>query len=142
MLHTEKQQSEAVEQEDFELADQLASELDLHQREKEEQGRIIINIEDLIDVLDSKGLDVVREMSDAFIDIQTRLSDFLLKQEDHGTKDVTEILAKLGMEKKRLSSENERLTADLKNIERDEGFVAEERKELPNKLKIWKRRWM
>ena len=134
IAHAEKQQLHAADQEDFELADQLASAIELHEREKEEQGKILINIEELIDVLDSKGLDVVREVSDVFINIQNRLREFLSKQEDNSTKDFSEILEKFETDTKRLSAENERLTADLKNIERDEGFAAEERRELEENI--------
>lgn len=134
IAHAEKQQLHAADQEDFELADHLASAIERHQREKEEHGRILMNIEDLIDILDSKGLDVVREVSDVFIDIQKRLREFLSEQEEHGTKDVSDILDKFEIDTKRLSAENERLTADLKNIERDEDFAAEERRELEENI--------
>jgi len=126
----EKQQMEAAEQEDFELADHLAAVIEQHKTDQEEKSQILDNIEGLIEDLNSRRLDVVKGVWACFNTIQSELKDFLKEQETSDIIDSTELLKKFESTTKRLQIEHLRLSADWKNIERDEGFAQEERGEL------------
>lgn len=130
IAQAEKQQMEAAEQEDFELADRLAAVIEQHQREKEELTQVLEKFEGIIEDLDYRRLDVVKRVWLCFIGVQKELQDFLEQQENSDITDDTEIWRKFEDDTKKLAAENERLMSYLKNIERDEGFAKEERQEL------------
>jgi len=126
----EKQQMAAAEQEDFELADRLAAVIEQHENEKNEHSQSRQSIEGLIQHLDEKRSDKCRALLSCFEDVQFQLNEFLAKQENSDIKDSCELMNKFEQDTKRLASENERLSADLKTIERDEALAQEERAEL------------
>lgn len=134
IAQAEKQQMDAAEQEDFELADQLAAVIELHEKEQEEKSEILKNIEGLIEDIDYKKLDVGKSVWMCFITIQKELKEFWEEQENSDITDCSDLWEKFESDTKRLAAENERLSADLKNIERDEGFAKEERTELEGKI--------
>ena len=80
------------------------------------------------------GLISITSHKKFFSDVQKELQDFLKKEENSDITDSTVLLKKFEIDTKRLAAENERLSADLKNIERDEEFAKEERTELEAKI--------
>jgi len=134
IVQAELQQTNAAEMEDFDLADQLATAIDRHVKEKEKQTWLLEDIEVRLDNLDSRRLDSLKEISDCFVDVQRDLRCFLKLHENRagidGADTNSEIMERFEETSKYLSAEKERLAIDLKNIERDEGFVNEERTEL------------
>jgi len=126
----ESQQIEAIEHEDFELADHLAAVIDRHQKEKDEQSKMLDRIESDIDALDSKRLDVVRHLTLCFVDIQDSLRGFSDDQVAKEADDGNDVMNKFAEGSKRLAVENERLQDDLKHIERDEQYLASEKEDL------------
>ena len=127
---SEKQQLDAAEKEDFELADRLAAVIEQHEEEKKEHAQSRYDIEGLIKDVDEKRVNRGKKLLSCFEDVQSDLKQFLAEQKNAETSDSTEVLKKFEADTKRLSAENERLNADLKNIERDETFASEERSEL------------
>jgi len=130
----EKQQMEAAEQEDFELADQLAAVIEQHQREQEEKSQIFENIIGLIEDLDYKRLDVVKGVWKCFENIQKELKIFFAEQENSDIADGFEVMKKFENNSRKLAAVYERLSADLKNIERDDEFAKQEREELETNI--------
>mmetsp|Transcript_13150 Transcript_13150/g.19916 ORF Transcript_13150/g.19916 Transcript_13150/m.19916 type:complete len:1217 (-) Transcript_13150:1275-4925(-) len=126
----EAQQMEAAEQEDFDLADRLAAVIEQHEKEKAEYSKILDHIKNLISTLEQKRVNTGKSLVSCFEGVQGRLKEFLEEQENSDIKDSSEVMKKFEADTKRLAAENERLVADLKNIERDETFVAEEKEEL------------
>ena len=134
IAQAEKQQMEAAEQEDFELADQLAAVIEQHKAEQEERAQILKKIESLVEDLDDEKIDVGKRVWTCFITVQKDLQQFLDLQKKSDLTDSSDLWKKFETVTKSLAAENERLSADLKNIERDEGFVKEERTELEAKI--------
>ena len=134
IAQAEKQQMEAAEQEDFELADQLAAVIEQHKAEQEERAQILKKIESLVQDLDDEKIDVGKRVWTCFITIQKDLQQFLDLQEKSDLTDSSDLWKKFETVTKSMAAANERLSADLKNIERDEGFVKEERTELEAKI--------
>eukprot|EP00979_Chaetoceros_neogracilis_P003649 scaffold647_cov221-Chaetoceros_neogracile.AAC.6 len=126
----EKQQMEAAEQEDFELADQLAAVIEDYQREQEEKSQTFENIIDLIEDHDYKRSDLVKGVWKCFENIQKELKIFIAEQENSDITDGFEVMKRIENNSRKLAAENERLSADLKNIERDDEFAKQEREEL------------
>lgn len=130
----ETQQTEAIEHEDFELADHLAAVIERHQKEKDVQAKTLDDIETTIDALDSKRLDVVRHLTLCFVDIQDSLREFSDNQVAKEADDGNEIMDKFAEESKRLAAENDRLQDDLKHIERDEEYLSNEKEDLSKNI--------
>lgn len=130
----EAQQMQAAEQEDFELADHLAAVIEQHENEKKEFSQICNSIEELIHNLDATRLEKSQKLLSCFKDVQTNLKLFLEKQVNSGINDSTDLMNKFELDTKRLAAESERLNADLKTIERDEGLVRDERIELESSI--------
>jgi|AntRauTorckE5430_2_1112549.scaffolds.fasta_scaffold18665_2 hypothetical protein len=119
----EKQQMEAAEQEDFELADQLAAVIEDYQREQEEKSQTFEYIIDLIEDHDYKRSDLVKGVWKCFENIQKELKIFIAEQENSDITDGFEVMKRIENNSRKLAAENERLSADLKNIERDDEFA-------------------
>ena len=130
----EKQQMEAAEKEEFELADQLAAVIEEHQSEQEENAQVFEHIVGLIEDLDFRRLDVVKGLWKCFVHVQDLLKAFLKEQEHSDIIDCSDIMKKFESDTKKLGAEYERLSADLKNIERDEEFAIQEREELESNI--------
>ncbi len=123
----EKQQMHAAEQEDFELADRLAAVIEQHEIEKSQLSQTRQEIEESIGIIDDKRVDRCHKLLSGFENVQNQLTEFLEERKSSDILDSTELLKKFEEDTKRLAAENERLSADLKTIERDEDLVREER---------------
>jgi hypothetical protein len=132
---TEQQLQTAVEEEDYELADQLGQVLEGHKREKHEVGLMLENISKALAQLDSQKELVVQSVATCFDNLAVRLEELKDKETAFEQKDDEETLKQFASISKQLSAEQERLQQDLKHLERDEQLVAEERKELENAIK-------
>ena len=126
----EKQQTEAAEREDFELADSLAAVISKHQEEKEEKSQVLDSIQSLIEDIDSKTIGAVKSVWHCFVQIQDDLRAFSKEEESSDINNSEELFKRFELNTKRLNAENERLSADLKTIERDEELAKVEREEL------------
>lgn len=124
------QQSEAAEREDFELADKLAGIIDKHAADEKEQERILHNINLAVKELDAQREDVMKGLTQCFVDVQMNLRQFKNEREELEKNNGKKVNDKFQTTSKRLAAEEERLGMDLKHLERDEGLVEEERKEL------------
>lgn len=126
----EKQQMEAAEKEDFELADRLAAVISKYEEEKDEKSQVLVSIESLIEDIDSKTIGAVKSVWHCFIQIQDDLKAFSREEESSDINDSEDLFKRFELNTKRLNAENERLSADLKTIERDEELTRIERVEL------------
>ena len=124
------QQSEAAEREDFELADRLAEVIEQHTADAKEHERMLDHIRRAMNELESAKEGVMRELTECFSDVESSLRQFKNEQEETERNDGIKIKERFQNTSKRLSSEEERLSIDFKHIERDEGLVKEEKKEL------------
>lgn len=124
------QQSSAVEQEDFELADAMSTTIDRHGREESEYAAILENIGRAIQELDKQKKACIDAVSQCFQDIKVKLTEAQKEQESADTKNATESLTKFSLVSKQLSAEHNRLQNDWKHLERDTELMAEERREL------------
>jgi len=131
ITQAESQQMEAVDQEDFDLADLLAKVMDDHLKEQQDYKLKLKFADDEIDVLEKQRVSSGNELLHYFTSIQTTLATFLEEQKCADVMDCfADKMTKFEVDTKRLAAENERLNADLKNIERDEEFFKEEKGEL------------
>ena len=76
------QQSEAAEREDFELADKLAGMIDKHAADEKEHERILHNINLAVKELDTQREDVMKGLTQCFIDVQMNLRQFKNEREE------------------------------------------------------------
>lgn len=76
------QQSEAAEREDFELADKLAGIIDKHAADEKEQERILHNINLAVKELDAQREDVMKGLTQCFVDVQMNLRQFKNEREE------------------------------------------------------------
>lgn len=132
--HAESQLQAAVEEENYELADQLGQVIDGHKREKQEVALMLENIAKALAQLDSQKSSVVKSVAKCFDDLTLQLSELKDKEAAAEQKDDEETLKQFALISKQLSAEQERLAQDLKHLERDEKLVAEERKELEDSI--------
>ncbi|KAG7352872.1 UvrB/UvrC motif-containing protein [Nitzschia inconspicua] len=132
---TEQQLHAAVEEEDYELADQLGQVLEGHKREKHEVGLMLENISKALVQLNSQKELVVGSVATCFDNLAVRLEELKQKEAAFEQKDDEETLKQFESISKQLSAEQERLQQDLKHLERDEQLVSEERKELEDAIK-------
>ncbi|KAL3925146.1 MAG: hypothetical protein SGILL_000604 [Bacillariaceae sp.] len=132
---TEQQLQTAVEEEDYELADQLGQVVEGHKREKHEVGLMLENIAKAMAQLDSQKELVVQSVATCFDNLAVRLEELRGKEAASEQKDDEETLKQFASISKQLSAEQERLQQDLKHLERDEQLVSEERKELEDAIK-------
>jgi len=127
---TETQLQVAVENEDYELADQLGQVIEAHNREKAEVASVLQSIADGLVHLESQKALVVRGVATCFDNLALHIKE-LQEQEINKEKDSdSEIFKQFEAISKQLSIEQERLQQDLKHLERDEQLVSEERVEL------------
>jgi hypothetical protein len=125
------QQQLAAEQEDFELAEQLQSVLEQHDRERSELAAVMEAIAKSLNAVEQKKKRVIDNgVTKEFTLIQKKLKAFLKEQENMETNNAAAGATKFATVAKQLSAEQERLSHDLKHLERDAKLVAEERKEL------------
>jgi hypothetical protein len=130
-----KQQMEAAQQEDFKLAAQLAAVIEDYQREQKEKSQTFGNIIGLIEDHDYKRPDLVKGVWKCFENIQKELKIFIAEQENSDITDSFEVMKKkLGNNSRKLAAVYERLSADLKNIERDAENAKQEREELETNI--------
>ena len=76
------QQSEAAEREDFELADKLAGMIDKHAADEKEHEHILHNINLAVEELDTQREDVMKGLTQCFIDVQMNLRQFKNEREE------------------------------------------------------------
>ena len=131
---TEQQLTAAAEAEDFELADQLGSVLETYQKEQAECTRMLKHIDMAVQELDNQKQQVVDGVLQCFHSIKIQLETFESSEEtkEHSSDDTA--MKKFASMTKHLASEHERLQQDLKHLERDEGLVSEERKEVESAI--------
>jgi len=131
----EELQQAAIDEEDYELADELGQKLDAHKREKSEVENMLANNKIALEKLDSENTSLGALVVSCFEDLALRLEDLKKKELASEKKDDNETLTQYANISKQLSAEHERLQQDLKHLERDEQLVGEERKELEDSIK-------
>ncbi len=131
---TEAQLQVAVENEDYELADQLGQVIEAHKREKAEVASVLESIAKGLIQLESQKALVVRGVATCFDNLALHIKE-LQDQETSKDRDTdSETFKQFETISKQLSIEQERLQQDLKHLERDEQLVAEERSELETSI--------
>lgn len=131
---TEAQLQVAVENEDYELADQLGQVIEAHNREKAEVASVLESIAKGLVQLESQKALVVRGVATCFDNLALHIKE-LQEQETNKDRDTdSETFKQFETISKQLSIEQERLQQDLKHLERDEQLVAEERNELESAI--------
>ena len=130
--YAEAQQTQAAEDEDFEAADRLASDIDRHTLEKNKQTEIVKNIDEAISQIEKQREVASKAVVACFSGINSKLKELQADVDDRKKKDG--VLNQFAKTSKRLSSETERLSNDLKHIERDETVLADEQKELESQI--------
>jgi len=131
----EELQQAAIDEEDYEQADELGQKLDAHKREKSEVAAMLVNNKIALEKLESENLSLGELVVSCFDDLALRLNDLKKKEISTGKKDDNEIMMQYESISKQLSAEHERLQQDSKRLERDEELVGEERKELEDSIK-------
>jgi len=124
----------AIDEEDYEQADELGQRLDAHQREKNEVVMMLQNNENALERLASEKISLGEMIASCFEHLAAKLDELKTKEIASEKKDDNEILTQYATISKQLSEEHERLQQDLKHLERDEQLVAEERKELEDSI--------
>lgn len=132
IVQTESLQHDAVEKEDFDMADRLQVILDGHSREKAECSAILDNIGKALGQLDEQTPGVVNGVAKCFAIVENELKDFQTKQ--LAIDSPVDVMERFGATSKQLSSEDERLNGEAKHLERDEDLVKMERKELDDAI--------
>lgn len=126
----EAQLQVAVEEEDYELADQLGQVAEAHKREKEEVSMMLnANVKALAH-LDSQKHLVVQGVASCFSNLAVRLTELKAKESSKDHSNDSETFRQFEVIAKQLSVEKERLQQDAKHLERDEQLLAEERRDL------------
>lgn len=131
----EELQQGAIDEEDYELADELGQKLDAYKREKSEVAKMLANNKNSLEKLESENTSLGDLIVSCFDDLALRLDDLKQKEVASEKKDDNEILTQYANISKQLSAEHERLQQDFKHLERDEQLVGEERKELEESIK-------
>jgi hypothetical protein len=131
---TEAQLQVAVDNEDYELADQLGQVIEAHKREKAEVASVIDSIAMGLVQLESQKALVVQGVATCFDNLALHIKELHEQETSKGGESDSGTLKKFGMISKQLSAEQERLHQDLKHLERDESLVAEERSELESAI--------
>lgn len=130
--YAEAQQTQAAEDEDFEAADRLASDIERHTLEKNKQTSIVESIGESISQIEKQRDAACKAVVASFSSVNAKLKELQLEIDDREKQD--EVLNQFAKTSKRLSSETERLSNDLKHIERDELVLADEQKELESQI--------
>lgn len=126
----EAQLQVAVEDEDYELADQLGQVAEAHKREKQEVSMMLDANFKALEHLDSQKDLVVQGVASCFQNLAVRMAELQEKESVNDHSPDSESFKQFQVTAKQLSAEKERLQQDAKHLERDEQLVAEERKEL------------
>jgi hypothetical protein len=134
IAQTELQLQVAVEEEEYELADQLGQVIEAHKREKHEVAMFLDSIAAGLAQLDSQKSLVVKGVASCFENLTVRLTELQEKEGTPQQSNDSEKLRMFGLISKQLSAEQERLQREYKAIELDEERAAEERKELENAI--------
>jgi len=124
----------AIDEEDYEEADELGQKLDELKREKNEVANVLTNNENALERLESEKSSLGEMVASCFQDLALRLDELKKKEVAGEKKDDVETLTQYGTISKQLSDEHERLQQDLKHLERDEQQIAEERNELEGSI--------
>ena len=132
LSYAEAQQTQAAEEEDFDAADRLASDIERHTLEKKKQTEIVKSIDEAILQIEKQRDAASKAVVSCFSDVNSKLKELQAEVDDREKQD--EILNQFANTSKRLSSETERLSNDLKHIERDESVLADEQKELEGQI--------
>ncbi|KAL7467629.1 hypothetical protein ACHAXS_007870 [Conticribra weissflogii] len=132
--YAEVQQTKAAEAEDFEAADRLATVIDRHAKEREEQAKIVKQIGNAIAELDGEREEASKAVAACFHNVHIKLKELKDEHEHLRDGDGSDVIKRFELTSKRLSTESERLCNDLKHIERDEELVFEEQKELGGQI--------
>ena len=125
----------AIDEEDYELADELGQKLDAHKREKGEVENMLEYNKQALERLESENTSLGELVVSCFEDFALRLDNLKNTELESEKKDDAETLTQYATISKQLSAEHERLQQDLKHLERDEQLVGEERKELEDSIK-------
>jgi len=131
----EQQLQEAIDEEDYEQADQLGQELDGHKREKDEVALMLQNIDESLFQLESRKAQLGENLSYCFENLAVRLEELKEKEAANERKDDDETLTQFASISKQISAEQERLKKYSKHLEREEEHVGEERKELEDSIR-------
>jgi len=132
----EAQQMVAAEQEDFDLAERLAGIIEKHASEKVGLDTKLKTIGEAISELDAKSAVVVQGVTQCFNEVKTKLITFKSEQSTVEEEDGTEAMERFAATSKHLSAENKRLIDELEHLEKHEGLVAEERKEVEGNISL------
>jgi len=132
--YAETQQIKAAEEEDFEAADRLATVIERHAKEREEQAEIMKQIGYAIAELDREREEASKAVAACFRNVHVKLKELKDEHEHLRDGDGSDVIKQFEKTSKRLSAESERLSNDLKHIERDEELVSEEQKELGGQI--------
>ncbi len=124
----------AIEEEDYEQADELGQKLDAHKREKSEVENMLANNKQALEQLESENTSLGVLVVSCFEDLALRLDALKKTELESEKKDDHETLTQYESISKQLSAEHERLQQDLKHLERDEQLVGEEKKELEHSI--------
>jgi len=124
----------AIDEEDYEQADELGQKVDAHKREKSEVENMLASNKSALEKLESESTSLGELVVSCFEDLALRLDDLKKKEVASEKKDDNETLTQYASISKQLSAEHERLQQDLKHLERDEQLVGEERKELEDSI--------
>ncbi|KAL7549050.1 hypothetical protein ACHAWF_012328 [Thalassiosira exigua] len=128
----EVQQTLAVEEEDFESADRLGTVIEGHSKERDAHSANRARIAKEITDLDQEREEASRAVAACFDEARAKLQELEEEVDDRAKEEG--VLDQFEKTSKRLSSETERLTNDLKHIERDEAVLKEEQKELGGRI--------
>jgi chromosome segregation ATPase len=134
IAQTETQLQVAVDEEDYELADQLGQVLEAHKREKYEVASMLESIALGLTQLESQKTLVVQAVASCFDQLAARLTELQGQEAETEQTNDTETLKQFHSISKQLSAEQERLQHDCKHLERDKQLVADERKELESAI--------
>jgi hypothetical protein len=131
----EQQLQDAIDEEDYEQADQLGQELDGHKREKNEVALMLQNINESLSQLESRKAQLGETVAYCFENLAVRLEELKEKEAANERKNDDEQFTQFASISKQLSAEKERIQQYSKHLEREEEHVSEERKELEDSIK-------
>ena len=130
LSQTYQKQTAAIDDEDFDLADHLTSIINQKTQEKKELTEILYQLKEASTELEANETKALQRIIQSFADMQVKMEEFYEIEDKQEKGDSTDQLEKFAETFKFLSAEQNRLNNELKGIERDEGIVQEERKEL------------
>ena len=131
----EQQLQDAIDEEDYEQADQLGQELDGHKREKHEVALMLQNINESLSQLEYCKAQLGETVAHCFENLAVRLKELKEKEAANERKNDDEQFTQFASISKQLSAEKERIQQYSKHLEREEEHVSEERKELEDSIK-------